>query len=81
MKIQRNNIKRNDNFGPFNLVLTIESKEEAQALYAIFSYVPNIALMVNATADIRALLEKYRITNGVIANNITVGPFYKSKQS
>jgi len=68
---------------PIELHLTIETREEAQALYAIFNYVPNGDLLGDKASDeIKDLIGgKYEVlSNDVIANGITYNEFYNRKE-
>ena len=70
-------------FTPFNVILTVESEEEARALYAIFNYSSNLDLFPgNAAGDVRHTIgRKFSDTvNGEIANGVTHGQFYSSKR-
>ena len=70
-------------FTPFDVILTVESEEEARALYAIFNYSPNSGLFPgNAARDVRHTIgHKFRDTvNGEIANGVTSDQFYSSKR-
>ena len=64
-------------FVPFDLILRVETREEAQALFAIFNYGPNRDLLPRLNRDtIKHLLNDYYVTAGVIANKITYGVYY-----
>lgn len=73
-------VNKQEQFVPFDLVLSIESKEEAQALYAIFNKQENASLLGNDKADMVdcAIGSKYYIASShkVIANGITHGEYY-----
>ena len=43
MKVKREEVK--ESFVPFNLVISIESEEEARAMYAIFNHANNTRLL------------------------------------
>jgi len=68
------------NFIPFDIVISVESREEAQALYAIFNHRRNTQLLNNnVDFDIRkAVGEPYRVYEDkeVIARGITCNEFY-----
>ena len=85
MKAQRSFKDPPMNFRSFDIVLTVESVEEAQALYAIFNYVPNIALLPEgiSTSIKKAIGEKFGISwkNHIIARGITYQNFYRSKKT
>ncbi len=70
-------------FTPFDVSLTVESEEEARALYAIFNYSPNVALLTfEACKLVRELIGKEYAHLGagdVIANGITYANFYHHK--
>lgn len=69
-------------FDPFNLIISVESKEEAQALYAIFNHTRNTALLdgrvgPDAEQIRKAIGSNYYIREGLIANGIKSSEFYK----
>lgn len=70
-------------FVPFDLVLTVESREEAQALYAVFNHSDNADLIGwGAGKNIQEVLgEEYYIDKRdmVIAGGITYEEFYRGK--
>lgn len=78
MKARRSSPK----FKPVEITLTIESQEEAQALYAIFNYTPNCDLLPEDAPDkIRAALGDYAVRGtSPIANGITYAEFYRNKE-
>lgn len=63
-------------FKPFSFKLTVESKEEAQALYAIFNHIKTTELL--KSAQIRSAIgsEHYVYGGAVIANGISYNDFY-----
>ena len=69
---------------PFDVVLTVESEEEARALYAIFNYVPNIDMLPDGTGEIvrKAIGERYGELgpDQLIARSVTYGKFYHGKK-
>ncbi len=70
-------------FSPFDLVVTIESEEEARAIYAIFNYIPNTELLPDRiSAQIRTLLgSKYDVlTPNTIARGVKYERFYIMKE-
>lgn len=71
-------------FQPFNLTLTVETAEEARALYAIFNYLPNEELLSNvACIEIRACIGHEFLgapSSGIIARGVTQKRFYCKKQ-
>jgi len=78
MKVCKQDVSIPESFRPFNLTISVESREEAQALYAIFNYCPNIDLLPSALS-ISSLLKDYEISDGIIANKVTYDNFYRSK--
>jgi len=78
MKVKREDVK--ESFVPFDLVITIESEEEARAMYAIFNKTANDDLLGGSYGDyIKDLLgDKYYVDglDEIIANDITYGQFY-----
>ncbi len=71
---------RADEFQSFEIVITVTSEEEAQALYAIFNYVPNTDLFPHDGSDCikQAIGEAYSVSgvDDVIANGVTYRQFY-----
>ena len=71
-------------FQPFDIAFTLESEEEARALYAIFSYTPNVDLLGDATACyVRRLMGGEFGDLGpsqIIANGVTYDKFYREKK-
>ena len=70
-------------FAPFDVTLTVESEEEAQALYAIFNYSPNLELFLDdAAGNVRHVIgDKFSdIPNGEIANGVDYDHFYRAKK-
>ncbi|KKL86071.1 hypothetical protein LCGC14_1948430 [marine sediment metagenome] len=69
---------------PFDVVLTVESEEEAKALYAIFNYSPNVNLLPeDASDEIRkAIGGKYSTlgTSQLIARGVCYREFYLGKR-
>ena len=82
MKVQRD--REGVGFHTFDVTFTIESEEEARALYAIFNYVPNIALLPNGTGEIvrKVMGEKFRELgpDQLIARGVTYSKFYPGKK-
>lgn len=80
MKVQRIEIEQEEQFVPFAIQINVESKEEAQALYAIFNHSRNSDLLNNAASIKDAIGEKYRVfdENGgkIIAKGISYDEFY-----
>ena len=72
-------------FQSFDITFTIESEEEARALYAIFNYSPNADLLGDDTAlEVRrqiGLKWGELRSDQVIANCVTYEVFYHSKSS
>ena len=77
MKVSRNKVE--PSFTPFTLNITVESEEEARALYAVFNHSHNRALFEDDIQDgmIEKIGLKYRVSDGVIANGVTYNEFYK----
>ena len=69
---------------PFDVVLTVESEEEAKALYAIFNYCPNEDILPEGGAkQVRdAIGGRYGDPGGgqLIARGVHYGEFYRSKR-
>lgn len=86
MKVERKEIIESPSFKPFNIEITIESKEEAQALYAIFNYSPNADLFryrYSLCDDIKCAIGSDYYVGGyreVISNGITYKDFYIPKK-
>ena len=71
-------------FAPFDVTLTVESEEEARALYAIFNYMPNADLLGGDIGErIRKVIGEHFSELGSdcqIANGITYPEFYSHKE-
>ncbi len=69
----------NNEFLPFDLILSIESNEEAKAIYAIFSHTNNTKLLDNEFhySITEALSEFDTKWKNVIAKGVTTDEFYK----
>ena len=71
-------------FPAFDITFTVESEEEARALYAIFNYSPNVNLLPeDAGAEIRkAIGEKYSTlgTSELIARGVCYREFFLRKR-
>jgi hypothetical protein len=68
-------------FQPFNLNITVETKEEAQALFAIFNYTPNTDLLGNSHySAVKDAIGPFS-TSGVIARGVTYEQFYRPKKA
>ena len=69
---------------PFDVVLTVESEEEARALYAIFNYCPNTDILSDdASKEIReAIGQKYADLgpDTLIARGVHYEKFYQTKK-
>jgi hypothetical protein len=79
MKVESKKLQ-NNSFKPFVLNLTVETEDEARALYAIFNNTDNLRLFHNSSTGVTDVLKqhgtfttKYR---EVIANEITYEQFY-----
>ena len=71
-------------FQEFDITLTVESEEEARALYAIFNYSPNLDLIPGGGGDkVRGIIGRKfaNAEEGMIANGVTYEEFYRSKES
>jgi hypothetical protein len=70
-----------NNFNPIRLTILIETKEEAQALYAIFNHYHNRKLfppdIINSI--LKKIGDEFYVgsNNCIISNNITYKNFYK----
>lgn len=67
-------------FKPIHLDITIETEEEAQAIFAIFNYTPNTNLLPECVSEkITNILAPYEVigSDDEIANGITYNDFYK----
>ena len=82
MKIQRDT--QGLEFHAFDVTFTIESEEEARALYAIFNYCPNTDLLGGDIGErTRKVIGEHFSALGFdsqIANGITYRKFYSSKE-
>ena len=71
-------------FAPFDVTFTVESEEEARALYAIFNYVPNINVLPDGAGEIvrKVIGERYEKLgpDQLIARGVTYGKFYSRKK-
>ena len=80
MKVKKTKI---DTFAPFSITLDIETKEEAQALYAIFNNCKNTQLFEYGIDEAikKAIGDKFYIDNGngIISNRITYNQYYECK--
>ena len=81
MKVHKEELPIPESFSPFKLTCTVESREEAQALYAIFNYSPNLDLLPHSGQGIRDTIgDQYKVNySDIIANNISYSRFYRSK--
>lgn len=81
MKVEKQEVPAGD-FTPFRLVIDVESKEEAQALYAIFNYGPNCDILRGSAYTIRKTIgeEHYRSDNEEIIPGLKARQFYVPKQ-
>lgn len=84
MKVNKQFPNQEEQSVPFNLVISIESKEEAQALYAIFNKQENAELLGDDKANMVncAIGHKYYVALSykVIANGITHIEYYQIKE-
>ena len=71
-------------FQEFDVTFTIESEEEAKALYAIFNYCPNLDILPEEVGDrIRGIIvEKYSDfgSSTLIARGVHHKEFYRGKK-
>ena len=71
-------------FAPFDVILTVESEEEARALYAIFNYSPNVNLLPGGDGAVvrEAIGEKYGDLgpSTLIAKGVYYREFYRGKR-
>jgi len=80
MKVKREDVK--GSFVPFNLVISIESEEEARAMYAIFSHTGNTRLLKlidsgrirEEIGDIYSCSKNDKLS--IISNGISYKQFY-----
>jgi hypothetical protein len=69
---------------PFKVVIDVITKEQAQALYAIFNHTRNSDLLQPISENVRMQLSEkgdfyVHFGNNVIANGITYDQFYKNE--
>lgn len=65
-------------FTPFSLIITVESAEEARALWAIFNHTRNTRLLPSKTApQLRQAIGPEHEAYGEIANGVAYGEFYR----
>jgi hypothetical protein len=73
-----------DKFSPFDLVLTVETAEDARALYALFNYIPNTNLFEeDFPLKIRDILGSHggrTESDAEIARGVAYHDFYRSKK-
>jgi hypothetical protein len=55
MKVTHENV---EGFRPFTLNIVVENEEEAKALYAIFSYAPNMTRLPNGCRELREAIRE-----------------------
>lgn len=71
-------------FHPFDITLTVETEDEARALYAIFNYSPNVDILPEKISDeIRDQIGREFGELGssqVIARGVTYSKFYRGKR-
>ncbi|KKK53216.1 hypothetical protein LCGC14_3097000 [marine sediment metagenome] len=79
-------VRRDGGWGwkPFDLVLTVESEEEAKAFYAIFNYAPNMDILPEGVGEIvrEAIGRKYSDLGAsqLIARGVYYREFYRGKK-
>ena len=68
-----------EKFEPFGIMITVESAEEARALYAIFNHTRNAMLLSDEmpTRIKSAIGAQYYSRGGLLANGITDSEFYE----
>ena len=78
MKAERFEIVKDEVFVPFGIMINVETKEEAQALYAVFNHVKVSALFDDSDEVLNAITDKYYVCKEeqVIANGVTYEKFY-----
>ena len=66
-------------FEEFDIVLMIKSREEAQALYAVFNRSTNRDLVGwdDANCILPVIGKEYYVDSGIIANDISAEEFYR----
>ena len=81
MKVEKQKLESPKQFEPFNLILSVETEEEARALYAIFNFSRNSDLLGYVTAEkIRNKIGRsYHVGGGIIANKVGYESYYHSK--
>ena len=79
MKVRKTELATN--FPPFEIIITIETKDEARALWAIFNYVPNTDLLPEEMSEEvrRTIGGEFGCLGGEIAKGVTYSQFYRSK--
>jgi hypothetical protein len=77
MKAVRSNAQLS--FEPFDIKITVETREEAQALYAIFNNCQNSDLLGSGVEITNAIGKEYYVNDSdkVIARGITYRKYYK----
>ena len=78
MKVEKEKLELD--FEPFNLIIAVETIEEAQALYAIFNLVKNNKLLGEAScSDIKSAIgceHHVAVNDAIIANEVTYQEYY-----
>lgn len=72
--------KKGSGFTPIHLDITIETEEEAKAIFAIFNYSPNTDLLPDWVSEkVTNILAPYEVigSDDEIANGIPYNDFYK----
>lgn len=83
MKATKQKLETPKGFEPFILQLEVKTKEEAQALYALFNKTSNAALLNYDCEEIReAIGREFYVQNGsdIISNNISYSEYYYNKK-
>jgi hypothetical protein len=83
MKIDKTSVAIPETFKPVAFTITCETKEEAQAMYAVFNYSPNTELVGSAHADaIKSAIGNHSVRSyETIARGVTYNRFYCNKQA
>ena len=82
MKVEKQKLETPKQFEPFNLVISVETEEEARALYAIFNYGPNREVLRSGFASemIDAIGEYSVKYDETIAQGVAYKHFYRAKE-
>ena len=81
MKVTKQAVSVPRSFCPFDLTISVETQEEAQALHAIFNHTANHELLpLIARNLVKNILSDYYVTKGFIANGITHDEYYRGQK-